>query len=198
MKKIIALALTLVLVLSMSVTVFANGVMGNYDTVNKTVASTMTDTSSTGNIGITINQGTNSAAKIYYVTVDWASMTFTYSFNDSTQWNPLTHQYESTSGAATATGTWDTQKITNAITVTNHSNATVTSSVTLATATVNGVTASITGDKTPDSFTLAAADDVALNNFAGADKAIFNVAIDGTPADPAVTTSFQITVTLNS
>ena len=195
MKKIIALALTLVLVLSMSVTVFANDVMSNYDTVNKTVDDPMTDTSSTGNIAITINQGSNSEAEIYYVTVDWASMTFTYSFNDSTQWNPLTHQYENTSGAAT--GTWDRQAIANAITVTNHSNATVTSSVALTTATINGVTASITGDKTPASFTLQAADVFALNNFDGADYAAFNVAITGTPADPAVATSFAIPVTLN-
>lgn len=62
--------------------------------------------------------GSDTAATVYSVKIEWGEMTFTYETTGDKTWNPETHTYNFTDGDGwKATG--------NDVTVTNHSNAPV-------------------------------------------------------------------------
>lgn len=101
MKKIISLILALVMIMSLSVTAYAVG----------------SGESSSTDVKATYNSGAD-AGKIYSVDISWTGMSFTYTDAD-TIWDAATHTYVPTSEPYWSEGT---------ITVTNHSNDTVTAS----------------------------------------------------------------------
>lgn len=168
MKKLIALLMALTLVISMSVTVLADTYEGS-------------GTPLTGDVTVIIHHD-SIPADVYYVVVDWNSLSFTYSFGDRPVWNPEEHVYE-TKGE----GDWDK---TNAnITVTNHSNVAVSATAKFANdsteATVNNVTATLSNA----SFTLNAA--AADSNPASADSKAIALTITGEP-DAGIKSDFKI------
>lgn len=123
MRKFLTLLLAVMMIASMSVTAFATGASSIDD--NGAISG-----NTTCDVMIT-SSGTDNSDVVYYVVVEWKTLTFTYSFNSNTAWNPEKHAYENGTDAA---GTWyvgtgDTMSegnaITDAITVKNHSNADV-------------------------------------------------------------------------
>jgi hypothetical protein len=106
MKKLTALLLAVMFVMTMSTTAFAAG--GTIDTAGGSqtidVSAKYTDNTST--------------QTVYNVDLTWEAMSFTYTAAGTKTWNPNTHSYTDST-----TGSWSNGKT---ITVTNHSNATVT------------------------------------------------------------------------
>ena len=196
MKKIIALALTLVLVLSMSVTVFATGSTSGesgkvvYDTTKDPVVGP-TDTN--GKVTISMNSTDENVAEVYYVVVAWNDLTFTYDFGDAKlTWNPLTHEY----AVDGTTKGWSKKVETDALTVANHSNATV-----KVDATVDGKKQGITVDlieKTGAVDNILDSADVVsrISNYAAADRLVYNIQVSGTPVSKD-TTVFALTVKIS-
>ena len=118
MKKFLSLALVLVLVLSMAVT--ASATTNTFDNrpgktpgQNPDVAPDSWKDSQ--DVKITVSA---TVEPVYYVTVDWVDMTFTYTIGDR-EWAPESHKYNNNSAG------WDKTEIANAVKVTNHSNAAV-------------------------------------------------------------------------
>lgn len=136
MKKLLSVLLALTLVLSMSMTAFAA------DTSPKT------GVGDNGSAEISVNgtyEAGSSATEVISVDISWGAMDFTYTSASDGIWNPSEHIYSGSIEAGwTASG--------NEITVTNHSNAGVTASLSF-TATAEGITG--TFDKS--SLTLATA-----------------------------------------
>jgi|GEM_PF-1871511 len=62
---------------------------------------------------------------VYMVDISWGSMTFTYTAASTGTWNPTTHTYDGVTAAK-----WTCAENANKITVTNHSNAAVTATIT--------------------------------------------------------------------
>lgn len=193
MKKIIALALTLVLVLSMSVTVFAadTDYLGDYKG-NTNIEDTNPDdndwNTDAHNISITLS-GTENVDKVYYVVVNWQTLSFTYTFKTDLTWDPIDHAYEDVDGNAVATpGSWDAT--TKTITVTNHSNDNVTVKAKANDADAN--------DGVAIAATVATAELVSAvgTEFEKAPKTDVTVSISGTPADLDVTTAGTVVITI--
>lgn len=94
---------------------------------------------------------------VYSVDVSWGSMEFTYTGASEGTWNPATHQYD---GAAA--GGWAVNAAGgNKITVTNHSNAAVTATLSYA---AEAAYSGITGSFDTDTLTLASAEGTAIAN----------------------------------
>lgn len=140
MKKITSLILTLVMMFSLCVSV---GAITNPADITAVSGETTQDVT----VNVTAASG---GATVYYVVVKWDSMVFDYRFNNAGQWNPETHEYDSTAGA----GWYEEGAIVAAptanIKVINHSNAAITANVTVdggvSAVVTDGVTATLTND----------------------------------------------------
>lgn len=107
MKKLLALTLTMAMLFTMT------AMAENKITTNQGTAST--------DVKATYVAGSPDTT-IYSVDITWGSMDFTYTDGSKGTWNPETHSYDDgTDGKWTATG--------NTITVTNHSNAAVSATI---------------------------------------------------------------------
>lgn len=104
MKKINSLFLVLTMVMSLSITAFAAEGIGNGGTDSADVKGTYKGTA---------------ASTVYSVDISWSDLEFTYNGAYEGEWNPGTHSYDNASGAGWAEGT-------GTITVTNHSNTSIT------------------------------------------------------------------------
>jgi hypothetical protein len=125
MKKFFASLITVALLATMPITAFAGEAELNND--NK---SAYVDVTAKYASGIT------DAGTIYNVDVTWESMEFIYTATGVKTWNPENHQYE----VVNSDGAWN--HTTSEITVTNHSNAIVTTSFTFDPVTDSTVTGS--------------------------------------------------------
>lgn len=131
MKKFLALLLAVMMIASMSITAFAaddddsTGLMyGDNQSVN------------TSDSTVLVNfDGSVPTDTVYYVNVTWKALDFTYSFVQGVTWDPVNHVYQPKDGQigswkwfdGTDTKTGDASGVTldDAITVVNHSNASV-------------------------------------------------------------------------
>lgn len=161
MKKTFALILTLALVFSLSSPVCAAPITG-------------TGSGDVGEVKVNVIPGSTSTPTVYYVTVDWTSLTFTHTNGSTTNnWDPEKHNYSITGG----TSGWD--KTAADIAVTNHSNTDIGVAMNFdggdTTKTVNGVTATLTNH----TFDLATG---VGRTAAQADKASATVTVNGTPS----------------
>lgn len=102
--KITALILACLLVFSMTVNVFAENGIGNNGTDSSDVKGTYNK---------------NETAKVYSVDIAWEGLSFTYNSENKGIWNAETHEYEGATEAGWSEGT-------GKITVTNHSNTSIT------------------------------------------------------------------------
>ena len=155
MKKLIATALALTMTLSLSTTALAAEVNGAGTGPQEPI-----DVTAKYNDGVT-------EPAVYSVDLAWEDMTFTYNESGTRTWNPDTHTYTDTT-----TSGWD--KISAAVTATNHSNAEVKVSFTYTPQGNTGVNASMS----KDSFKLAAGVENKPNE-AASDESI--LMITGTP-----------------
>lgn len=154
MKKFLALILAMLMIASMSITAFAADDDDSTGLLYGTNGAT-----SDSDVNVVIS-GDVPTGKVYYVNVSWKNLDFTYSFVQGVTWNPEAHQYEK---AGSAVGAWNWYKsgvdantegivenvdyvkgdangvtLPKAITVTNHSNATVNVSAAFITTDENG------------------------------------------------------------
>ena len=175
MKKLIATALALTMTLGMSTTALA---AGNVDGAGVGLQDP---------IDVTAKYNDNTADSIVYsVDLTWEDMTFTYNESGTRIWNPDTHTYTDTTSAG-----WD--KITAAVTATNHSNAQVTVKFDYTPKGNTGVNASMS----KDSFKLTAGVENKPNE-AATDNSILT--ITGTPNNSVTAegvTVGSITVTIS-
>lgn len=156
MKKLIATALALTMTLTLSTTALATGNVdgagvGSQDPIDVTAK---------------YNDGATEPT-VYSVDLTWEDMAFTYNESGTRTWNPDNHTYTDTT-----TSGWD--KISAAVTATNHSNAEVKVSFTYTPQGNTGVNASMS----KDSFKLAAGVENKPNE-AASDESI--LMITGTP-----------------
>lgn len=189
MKKLFVLVLALSLVACLAVSASA-------DTIG-TAAGTATG-NATINLDASVGGGADATETVYSVDVEWAETAFTYTYvgsdtRDVLTWNPSTHQYEVISEAANGeTSAWKDSTAT--VNVTNHSNAAVTATLTVATpaAETGTVTFAVTGgDANGASKALADASEIAYQNPGAADKVTFTVTATGVP-----TKSFSVAMTV--
>ena len=184
MKKILAFALIFALVLSLgAASAFAAEI------------STETGTDSADVKGVYAAGATT--ATVYSVEVAWGAMEFTYTAAGQGAWNPATHQTGAGAAAAWTVKATDGDKIT----VTNHSNDSVTVGFTFAKDTTNGnnVTGSFTIGSSATAgteFTLA----TAVSTEVGSAPTNFARFVPGGSIESTVTTDTKIgaiTVTLS-
>lgn len=119
MKKTLALLLTLAMVLSLAI-VPAAAATENITAMGGTASHDVTATYKTSSSG-----GTGGGT-VYSVDITWGDMAFTYTAGSAGTWNPATHTTTSGTGGSWAPDAPDGNKIT----VTNHSNAGVTATLT--------------------------------------------------------------------
>jgi len=104
MKKLFAMMLALAMVFSLSVPVSAAPITGP-------------GTGDVGEVKVNVIPGGSSTPTVYYVTLGWDSLTFTYTRGSTTnKWDAEKHNYSVIGGG----GSWN--KTSADITVTNHSN----------------------------------------------------------------------------
>lgn len=174
MKKFASLILALAMMFSLSISASAATINTNTGTSSDEVK-----------INIIAGEG---QAIVYKVDITWKDLTFTYSNSKAAQWNPDEHAYNI--GGANAG--WDKTSIAEAITVANHSNATIT---------VNSVVTPYTENNRGIEVTCTTADSTTLEMPAvgsaqsEAPCAKFTVALtnpNAKPADESATTGLKI------
>ena len=210
MKKFLALLLAVMMIASMSITVFADN--GSDSTPANDLAADLGgaegDTLSKKDVTVIADglSGTNKPDTVYHVVVTWASLDFTFKFDTALTdmvWDPVSHTYMAPDGADEGTeldaltGKWangdaTTETKANAVTVVNHSNATVNVNATVSkTEATNGVLTKVALAEN-DSGELASAEGKALD--AAEITCVYNVTVEGTPT---IVTQFTVdTVTL--
>lgn len=145
MKKTLALILTLAMVLSLAIVPAAAATTrNNIDRIGGTATHDVTATYKTS------SSGSTGGSTVYSVDITWGDMAFTYTAGSAGTWNPATHRVTGGTGGAWAPDTSDGNKIT----VTNHSNAEVTASLTY---TAETAFSGITGTFSKASLSLATA-----------------------------------------
>lgn len=107
MKKIISLALVFVMIMSLGIAAFAADIEA-------------TDGSANGEVKATYVASNNVGGTVFSVDVEWTNLQFTYNEGSEATWNATDHEYNDD---AVAEGWVESAE---QITVTNHSNATVT------------------------------------------------------------------------
>ena len=123
-----------------------------------------------------------STTTVYSVDIAWDNdLVFDYSAGNQGAWNPETHAYGETTGAA-----WSDSDVT--VTVTNHSNAAVTATLTVVDVENDGVT--VSGDKT-GAQPLATAVGTEVAN---APKVEFTITASGTPTADAKVASATVAI----
>ena len=199
MKKFLALLLAVMMIASMSLTAFAadnEGLLYDSNGNNK----------STSNVTIAMD-GSVPTDEVYYVNVSWKALSFTYSFVAGVTWDPLTHQYVAandapigswkwTDNTSTVTGNAAGVELEKAITVTNHSNASVDVVAAFgsdATMTTNGVTATI--EEGVVVREIGTAEGTAVGN---APAITYDVVVNGAPTTDTGFELGTITVTVSS
>jgi len=138
MKKVMALVCSLALVLTLAaVPAFAAEKISSLGgTATHDVTATYKSGGGSGGTG-------GAGGTVYSVDITWGDMAFTYTAASSGTWNPETHSVEGTSSAK---WTVDSAKG-NEVTVTNHSNAAVTATLTYAAETgYTGISGSFDND----------------------------------------------------
>lgn len=144
MKKTLALLLTLAMVLSLAIVPAAAATTtNNITTIGGTATHDVTATYKT-------SSGSTGGSTVYSVDITWGDMAFTYTAGSAGTWDPNTHSLTGGTGGAWAPDTSDGNKIT----VTNHSNAGVTASLTY---TAETAFSDITGSFSKTSLSLATA-----------------------------------------
>lgn len=115
MKKFFAFVSALTLALSLAaVPAFAETINTAAGSSSHAVTATYDDGSG--------SSGGGSGTIVYSVNIEWGAMEFTYTAASTGKWNPDTHQYD-TNDASWSSGN------TNTVTITNHSNAAVTATL---------------------------------------------------------------------
>jgi len=169
MKKALTVLLAVLLILSMSTVAFA-AAPGDSENIDVT-----------GKYNSTTTEGT-----VYSVDITWENMTFTYNETTEKIWNAADHSY-----TVVTTGEWD--KTTADITVTNHSNATVTATVNYSAVEDTDITGTLNNTEK----TLAAGVEGKPEE---ADALVATLTISGTPTDAVTNTGVKIgsiTITLS-
>lgn len=166
MKKFLTLALAIVMVLTLSVNVFAEAGSATVGVSENSIPNNNTQ------IPVKVKVDETAATPTYKIDLSWESMSFTY---------VVTNSYNVTDHVNTRTGEWsDTDAD---ITVTNHSNDSVTVNATIEVVTnTTGITATFNGGATTATETLISAE--GSGNTPPSTK--FTVYING--AEPAVST----------
>lgn len=174
MRKFLALLLAVMLIASMSVTAFAED--------GSTNVTEPTEGVEAGTVTVNTGREEGTITKVYYVTVEWKTLDFTFTFtnSDNIKWDYTSHTYKDYSNPeapADLSGSWGSKKIEEAITVENHSNTAVTISAKFEetgndNATENGVKATVAiyeGDET-----LASGEETTDDN---PDKVVYSVSV---------------------
>lgn len=152
MKKTLALLLTLSMVLSLAIVpAAAASTTNNITTIGGTATHDVTATYRTS------SSGSTGGSTVYSVDITWGDMAFTYTAGSAGTWDPNTHSLTGGTGGAWAPDTSDGNKIT----VTNHSNAGVTASLTY---TAETAFSDITGIFSKASLSLATAEGTTVAN----------------------------------
>ena len=155
-------------------------------------------------IDVTVNvkdeAGQDITATVYYVTVAWESLDFTFKFEVENQfltWNPEQHQYWNTQDDEAAEGEWvDNDDPGRSIVVTNHSNASIRYAASFtndlkSSEELNGVIANIYGDDD----TLPTAEGT---TYAAAPNAGYAVKVSGTPTTKSTFKVDTITIAISA
>lgn len=116
----------------------------------------------------------SSSDTVYSVDVQWGAMEFTYTAAAQGTWNPADHQYDS----AGTEGSWSCADGAGDITVTNHSNQKIATTVSF---TATADFGDVTGSFTKDTLTLENAAVKALGNPDGADSLTTTLSLSGAP-----------------
>lgn len=161
MKRIFVLVLALTLMFSLSLAVHAASITG-------------TGSSDVAEVKVAVT-GAGTMPTVYYVTLEWESLTFTYNLAEgSSVWDPENHNYSS---GGSGTADWVDNDAN--ITVTNHSNTKIGVEMSFegggTTKTVNNVAATLTNH----TFDLATG---VGRTFAEADKAATTVSVANAPS----------------
>ncbi len=183
MKKTLALLLTLAMVLSLAIVPAAAATtMDNITATGGTATHDVTATYRT-------SSGSTGGGTVYSVDITWGDMAFTYTAGSAGTWNPATHSVAGGTSGAWAPDTSDGNKIT----VTNHSNAEVTASLTY---TAETAFSGITGTFSKASLSLATAVGTEVS---AAPSDYTTLSLDGTLASSTSTGTKigTITVTLS-
>lgn len=152
------------------------------------------------NVNVKDGAGETITTTVYYVTVAWESLEFTFKFdatNENLTWNPETHQYWDTTTNAAATGTWQNNDDPGrSIVVTNHSNAGIAYTAKFtnnlkSSDELNGVIANIYGDDS----TLPTAEGT---TYAAAPNAGYAVKVSGTPTTKSTFKVDTITIAISA
>ena len=147
MKKLITVILAAAMLCTMSLTAFAA-------TVTTGTGSDSADVKGTYQAG-------TPGSTVYRVDISWGAMEFTYTDGAAGVWDPETHAY-GTAGS----GSWSST--TNAVTVTNHSNAAVTATLSYAPeasySAISGSFAETSGTANDGILTLATAEGTTAAN----------------------------------
>ena len=151
MKKTLALLLTLAMVLSLAIVPAAATTTNNITTIGGTATHDVTATYKTS------SSGSTGGGTVYSVDITWGDMAFTYTAGSAGTWDPNTH---SVTGGTSGAWTPDTSDG-NKITVTNHSNARITATLTY---TAETAFSDITGTFSKTSLSLATAEGTTVAN----------------------------------
>ncbi len=117
MKKFFAFVSALALALSLAaVPAFAETIYTSNGSTSHAVTATYDDGSGSGS-------GGGSGTVVYSVNIEWGAMEFTYTAASAGKWNPDTHSY-----GANTEASWSSNN-TNTVKITNHSNASVTATL---------------------------------------------------------------------
>ena len=207
MKKFVSLLLVLVMVFGLAVSAAA-AEDKTFDSRNGQTPGTAPDGTSdwqaTGDVQLIVSEG-NDGGKVYYVTVEWKSLDFTYQKYGVGDWNPEEHEYEDEDTAGWVAIPDDVVSGENnstirrpaAIVVTNHSNAPV-----LVNALFDNYRADKTGTTntnvtaTLDLYGLQTIPTAEETTFASAPNVAYGLVVSGTPtANEAVFGTITVTIT---
>ena len=187
MKKIFALILALSLVACMALSVSADTI--DMDETDNSTGTVTIDKKTSAGEDIVLDE-----TVVYSVDVAWGGTALEYQYTEAGAtnelvWDPGSHTYTLlTSGNQAVGGDWTTSNPITA-TVTNHSNAAVTATLT-GTGTQNGVTFACTDS---EEELASAAEGVSLGDVTRAPTHTFNITYTGTPAK-SFTIDFTITI----